>query len=51
MPASRSNPNKSKAVIYLSNIGISNATPLIVTGLDAAAVGAVYMSGKTVTLK
>jgi uncharacterized protein (TIGR03437 family) len=51
MPASRSNPNKSKAVIYLSNIGAGNATPLTVTGLDAASVGAVYMSGKTVTLK
>ncbi|HEV2690220.1 MAG TPA: hypothetical protein VGV35_16800, partial [Bryobacteraceae bacterium] len=51
LPASRSNPNQSKAAIYVGNPGIANATPFSATGLDAGAVTSIYSSGKTVTLK
>jgi uncharacterized protein (TIGR03437 family) len=51
LPVSRSNPNQSKAVFYLTNLPISNATRFSAPGLDAAAVMSIYMSGKTVTLK
>ncbi|HYL73538.1 MAG TPA: hypothetical protein VEU96_05000 [Bryobacteraceae bacterium] len=51
LPASRLNAKQSKAVLYLGNLPVSNATRFTVSGLDAAAVTSLYMSGKTVTLK
>ncbi len=51
LPASRSDRNQSKAVFFLTNLPISNATRFSASGLDAAALMSIYMSGKTVTLK
>jgi hypothetical protein len=51
LPASRSDPNQSKAVFFLTDLPISNATRFSVSGLDAAVLMPIYMSGKKVALR
>lgn len=51
LPATRSNPNQSKAALYLQNVPFSSAVPFDAQGLDAAVATSVYLSGKTVGVK